>query len=130
MTVYFCSQARLAASRASTLVIDAFAKNTIYAFSFPTYTRSRFVFRLRSSLVSTACRSRLPLVSSNNKRVWNTRSPRRNAHVIYYGGPVVQFSGFRFPASVSSLTPNQFLVSSFQLPVSSLTPNQFLVSSF
>ena len=89
MTVYFCSQARLAASRASPLVMYRRVRQEYYAFSFPTYihaftrTRSRFGFRLRSSLVSTACRSRLP---SNNKRVWNASFDTSTRYIYLASG--------------------------------------------
>ena len=61
MTVYFCSQARLAASRASPLVCCV--RQEYYAFSFPTYTRSHERVRvLRFACVQASFPPRVALV--------------------------------------------------------------------
>ena len=77
MTVYFSSQARLAASRASPLVIDAFAKNTT-RFRFP---RTRVHTNAFAFCVSLAFKPRFHRVSLSRKRA--RVHLVRNAHALY-----------------------------------------------
>ena len=84
MTVYFCSQARLAASRASPLVIDAFAKNTARFRFLRSPERVRV---LRFACVQASFPPRVALVYRSFRLIINACGTRvhlvRNAHALY-----------------------------------------------
>ena len=87
MTVYFSSQARLAASRASPLVIDAFAKNTT-RFRFP---RTRVHTNAFAFCVSLAFKPRFHRVSLSRKRARSPRSKRARVIYIYLASVLYRY---------------------------------------